>query len=112
MCFSNRGKPYSATDGDWKILCNGQVLQENGPVDFPCHKGRTNTELLIGFQIAEDLGLMLVANFVQLSETATSKLVGGYADLFKGIGKMKGVQVDLQVDPVVLPMEQPHRRIP
>ena len=58
---------------------------------------------------------MLVANSLQLNETATSKLVGGgggYADLLKGIGKMKGVQVDLQVDPEVLPMEQPHRRIP
>ena len=32
---------------------------------------------MIGFQIAEDLGLMLVANSVQLNETATSKLVGG-----------------------------------
>ena len=109
MCFSNRGKPYSANDGDLKILCNGQVWQENGSVDVPCHKGRTNTEPLIGFQIAEDLDLMLVANSVQLNETATSKLAGGYADLLKGIGKMK---VDLQVDPEVLPMEQPHRRIP
>ena len=112
MCFSNRGKPYSANDGDLKILCDGQVWQENGSVDVPCHKGRTNTEPLIGFQIAEELDLMLVANSVQLNETATSKLVGGYADLLKGIGKMKGVQVDLQVDPEVLPMEQPHRRIP
>ena len=109
MCFSNRGKPYSANDGDLKILCNGQVWQENGSVDVPCHKGCTNTEPLIGFQIAEDLDLMLVANSVQLNETATSKLAGGYADLLKGIGKMK---VDLQVDPEVLPMEQPHRRIP
>ena len=112
MCFSNRGKSYSANDGDLKILCDGQVWQENGSVDVPCHKGRTNTEPLIGFQIAEDLDLMLVANSVQLNETATSKLAGGYADLLKGIGKMKGVQVDLQVDPEVLPMEQPHRRIP
>ena len=112
MCFSNRGKPYSANDGDLKILCDGQVWQENGSVDVPCHKGRTNTEPLIRFQIAEDLDLMLVANSVQLNETATSKLAEGYADLLKGIGKMKGVQVDLQVDPEVLPMEQPHRRIP
>ena len=55
---------------------------------------------------------MLAANSVQLSETATSKLVGEYADPSEGIGKMKGVQVDLQVDPAILPVEQPHGRIP
>ena len=49
MCFSNRGKPYSANDGDLKILSDGQVWQENGSVDVPCHKGRTNTEPLIGW---------------------------------------------------------------
>ena len=38
--------------------------------------------------------------------------MGEYADLFKGIGKMKGVQVDLHVDPAILRVAQPHRRIP
>ena len=36
--------------------------------------------------------------------------MGEYANLFKGIGKMKGVQVDLDVDPAILPVAQPHRR--
>jgi len=67
MRFSNRGKPYSTTEGDWKILCDGLVWQENGSVNVPCHKGHTKTEPWIGFQIAEDLGLMLVANSVQLN---------------------------------------------
>ena len=40
------------------------------------------------------------------------ELVGEYADLFKGIGKMKGVQVDLHVEPVIQRVAQPHRRIP
>ena len=111
MCFSNRGKPYSANDGDLKILCNGQVWQENGSVDVPCHKGCTNTEPLIGFQTAKDLGLVLVANSVQSNETAISNLVGEYADLFKGIGiKVKGMQVDVHVNPAILPLAQPHRR--
>ena len=79
---------------------------------FHVIKGCTNTEPLIGFQTAKDLGLVLVANLVQWNETAISKLVGEYADLFKGIGKMKGVQVDLHVDPAILPVVQPHRRIP
>ena len=53
---------------------------------------------------------MLVANSFQLNGTAISKLVGEYAGVFKGIGKMKGVQVDLHVDPAILPVAQPHRR--
>ena len=79
---------------------------------FHVIKGCMNTELLIGFQTTKYLGLVLVANLIQSNETAISKLVGEYADLFKGIGKMKGVQVDLHVDPVIQPVAQPHRRIP
>ena len=41
-----------------------------------------------------------------------SKLVGEYADLFKGIGKMKGVQVDLHIDSAILYVAEPLRRIP
>ena len=74
-------------------------------------KGRTNIKLLIGFQTAEDLGFVLVANSVQSNETAISNLVGEYADLFKGIGiNVKGMQVDLHVNPAILPLAQPHRR--
>ena len=38
--------------------------------------------------------------------------MGDYADLFKGIGKVKGVQVDLHIDPAIQRMAQPPRRIP
>ena len=46
-----------------------------------------------------------------LYQQLLSKLVGEYADLFKGIGKVKGVQVDLHVDPTIQRVAQPHRRI-
>ena len=45
-------------------------------------------------------------------ETFTSKLLEEYADLFQGIGKMEGAQVDLHVDRTVTPVAQPHRKIP
>ena len=67
---------------------------------------------MIGFQTAEDLGLVKVANTVQSEETVTSNLLKDYADLFHGIGKMKGVKVDLHVDPAITPVAQAHRRIP
>ena len=75
-------------------------------------KGHTNTEPLIGFQITEDLGLVKLANTVQSDETITSNLSIEYADLFRGIGKMKGVKVDLHVDSAITPVAQAHRRIP
>ena len=69
------------------------------PATFHVVKGHTNTEPLIGFQTTEDLGLVKVANTVQSEETMTSNLLKEYADLFRGIGKMKGVKVDLHADP-------------
>ena len=64
------------------------------PATFHVIKGHTNTEPLIGFQ------------------TITRNLLKEYADLFLGIGKMKGVKVDLHVDPAITPVAQAHRRIP
>ena len=67
---------------------------------------------MIGFQTAEDLGLVKVANTVQSDETTASNLLIEYADLLRGIGKMKGVKVDLHVDPAITPVALAHRRIP
>ena len=83
------------------------------PATFHVIKGNTNTESLIGFQTAESLGLVVITNALRADpETFTSKLLEQYADLFQGIGKMEGVQVDLHVDRTVTPVAQPHRRIP
>ena len=93
----------------------GAIVESNtriAPATFHVIKGHTNTEPLIGFQTAEDLGLVKVANTVQSEETITSNLLKEYADLFRGIGKMKGVKVDLHVDPAITPVAQAHRRIP
>lgn len=67
---------------------------------------------MIGFQAAESLGLVVVTNAIRTDpETFTRKLLEEYADLFQGIRKMEGVQVDLHVDRTVIPVAQPHRRI-
>ena len=72
----------------------------------------TNAEPLLGFQTAESFGLVVITNAGRTGpETFTSKLLEEYADLFQGIGKMEGVQVDLHVDCTVTPVAQPHRRI-
>ena len=83
------------------------------PAMFHVIKWDTNAEPLIGFQTAESLGLVVIMNAVRTGpEMFTSKLLEEYADLFQGIGKMEGVQVDLHVDRTVTPVAQPHRRIP
>ena len=83
------------------------------PATFHVIKGNTDTEPLIGFQTAESLGLVMIANAVRTHpETFTSKLLEEYDDLFHGIGKMEGVKVDLHVDRAVTPVAQPHRRVP
>ena len=86
-----------------KVMGKFEAIVESNtriaPATFHVIKGHTNTEPLIGFQTAEDLGLVKVANTVQTEETITSNLLKEYADLFRGIGKMKGVKVDLHADP-------------
>ena len=82
------------------------------PATFHVIKGDTNAEPLIEFQTAESLGLVVITNAVQTGpKTFTSKLLEEYADLFQGIRKMEGMQVDLHVDRTVTPVAQPHRRI-
>jgi len=80
---------------------------------YVCIKGINNTEPLIGFLTAKGLGLVMITNAVRTHpEMFMSKLPEEYADLFQGIGKMEGVQVDLHVERTVTPFAQPQRRIP
>ena len=79
---------------------------------FHVIKGNTNPEPLLGSQTAEILGLVAVANAVQMeNESTLSGLLEDYADLFQGIGKMEVVQVYLHVDETVTPVAQLHRKI-
>ena len=82
------------------------------PATLHVTKGHTNTEPLIGFQTAGDPGLVKVANTVQSEEKIISNPLKEYADLSGGIGKMKGVKVDLHVVLAITPVAQAHRRIP
>lgn len=82
------------------------------PATFHVIKGNTNTEPLLGFETAEVLGLVMIANAVQTNTSRVSRLLEEYADQFIGIGKMEGVLIDLHVDPTVARVAQPHRKIP
>jgi hypothetical protein len=56
--------------------------------------------------------LVTVANIVETEPSTVEELLGKISDTFEGIGKMKGVKVDLNIDTDVKPVAQPLRRIP
>ena len=52
----------------------------------------------------------VVANVV--TDETTQTIVEEFKDRFEGLGKVKGVQIQLHLNPDITPVIQPHRRIP
>jgi hypothetical protein len=75
-------------------------------------EGKTKTEPLLSYKTAQELGMFTVANTVETEPSTVEELLGKFSDTFEGIGKMKGVKVDLNIDTDVKPVAQPLRRIP
>ena len=79
-------------------------------------KGDTQTAPLLSYEDRRDLGMILVSNaiskeFKQSEDTSHIKeLLEEYKHRFEGIGKLKGIQVDLNVDSDFKPVAQPPRR--
>ena len=75
---------------------------------------------LIGRKSAIDLGLMhigIINNYLSLDQTSitqenTETIIRSFADRFKGTGRLKDFQLDLQIDKSVAPVAQPLRQIP
>ena len=101
-------------------------------------QGTHNAGSLLGSRSATALGILRIVNRVacdnsQKSEgnsimkkphpsvrqteptspvTSVDSLIAEYDDLFHGIGKLKGVQVKLDIDDQIQPVAQKHRRVP
>ena len=77
-------------------------------------KGKTKTEPLLSYRTAQELDMINIIKKVEqeASKTKVDELLGEYSDIFEGIGKMKGVKVDLNIDDKIEPTAQPCRRIP
>jgi len=81
-------------------------------------KGDTPTAPLLSYEDRKDLGMILVSNAISKEvkqSEATShikELLEEYKDRFEGIGKLKGIQVDLNFDPDFKPVAQPPHRQP
>ena len=87
-------------------------------VTWQLMKGDTQTAPLLCYEDGNDLGMILVSNAiskeVKQSEDAShvKELLVEYKDRFEGIGKLTGIQVDVNVDPEFKPVAQPPRRQP
>jgi len=81
-------------------------------------KGDTQTVPFLSYNDRKDLGMIPVTNAIseesnQPEEKSNVKeILEEYKDRFDGIGKLKGIQVDLNVDPDFKPVAQPPRRQP
>ncbi|XP_045163766.2 uncharacterized protein LOC123528082 [Mercenaria mercenaria] len=77
-------------------------------VDFQNIKG--NSETIISYETAVELGIVPVINSMRNSDY--KELCGKYNQLFKGLGKLKDIEVKFYVDESVVPSTQPPRRVP
>ena len=79
-------------------------------------KGDTQTAPLLSYIDGRDLRKIRVTHTIakesnQSEETDNVKeIVKEFKDRFQGIGKLKGILIDLNVDPDLKPVAQPKRR--
>ena len=90
-------------------------------VKFYVVSGKKRLGTILGLQASEDLGVVKLIKKIDgkkddrkidCDNPGVTKMVRGYDEIFKGIGKMKGVKVKLDIDHSVEPKAQKHRRIP
>ena len=70
--------------------------------------------VLLGKTCAEKLDLIKINHEAIISKItkSSSALIEEYADRFEGMGKLVDYKVKIHIDPNVIPITQPHRRIP
>lgn len=69
-----------------------------------------NNHSLLGYKTSVKLGLLKIGLNIKTSKITRYK--NKYPNLFNGIGKLKGKQVQLHINENISPIAQQHRRIP
>ena len=117
-------KPYRAAPETnlLPVLGSFEALTESKTkmkvVTWQLIKGDTQTAPLLSYNDGKDLGMILVTNAISEEsnrpeeKSNVKEILEEYKDRFEGIGKLKGIQVDLNVDPDFKPVAQPPRRQP
>lgn len=90
------------------VICQETKLQDQS--EFVVIKS------ILGKSTAEKLNLLRVGPPKHVYSIATegegADVISKYPNLFKGIGKLKGYELDLHIDERVKPVAQPLRRLP
>ena len=117
-------KPYGAASeaNTLPVLGCFEALTESKTkmkvVTWQLIKGDTQTAPLLSYIDGRDLGMIRATNAIakesnQSEETNNVKeILEEFKDRFQGIRKLKGILVDLNVDPDFKPVAQPPRRQP
>ena len=68
---------------------------------------------LLGYPTATELGLINIPKHVNAVDPKSTppSFIKEFADVFKGTGKLKGYQFRIHINPNVMPVAQPPRRI-
>ena len=74
-------------------------------------RGKTKAEPLLSYKTAHELGMVTITNVVKTELSRVEGLLEKFSDTFEGIGQMKGVKVDLNIDTNLTPVAQPLRCI-
>ena len=101
----------------WKVQCSRRVWKQNNCTTSTIYVLQGNHGSLLNYKTASDLRVIDI-RIKQVDHSdhhtllAYEQLVQQYPNLFKGIGKLKNVEVKLHIDQTVPPVAQPARRIP
>ena len=86
------------------------------PATFIVVKGKTKGEMLLGCDMAMELGVLKIVNSIDKEgkelRPVVADNVSEYDCLFHGLGKHKHAKVKIRVDESVTPVAQVNRRIP
>ena len=115
--------PYQATEkltvlGTFKARVT--TISQSTVVKFYVIQGSAGA--ILGKTSAEELNLLqvgppvseppTVASLAQQPSPETQAVVDKHPDVFSGLGKLRNVQLKLHIDPNIVPIQQPIRRIP
>ena len=90
-----------------------EITAKSSSTSATLHVVKGSSGNLLGYDIAQRLGLQKIVNQVGTDKTSPQYLTSReFENLFGGIGRVKGKVVKPHIDPDVQPRQQPHPRIP
>ncbi|XP_052217997.1 uncharacterized protein LOC127835601 [Dreissena polymorpha] len=90
----------------WSTIVNNGVAIDDA--EFVVIEG--SGQFLLSCDTAMRLGVIKIVRQIETPEI--SDVVNKYKELFTGLGKLKGYQLEVPIDQAVTPVVQPTRRVP